>query len=174
MQTAAVHQVIPFVGKANQCPKRHAQLHCLCCVTQSNNMHSSFPALHQIWKLSQCQQNPVPLQFPLPGLITTINVMPCHLAFYFWILVYLIILHRLVRAYVQCLHSFPCATGHCANTIENCFCLSGTVVALHLENSSSKAKLCSWGGTVSLFLSRLACCILNLVSKHGITLITTY
>ena len=54
------------------------------------------------------------------------------------------------------------------------FCLSGKVVALHLDNSSGKAYLCNQGGTVSPFLSRLACWILSLTNKHGITLIPAY
>ena len=51
------------------------------------------------------------------------------------------------------------------------FCLSGEVVALHLDNSTAKAYLCNHCGTVSHFLSRLACRILSLTIKHGITLI---
>ena len=51
------------------------------------------------------------------------------------------------------------------------FCISGKVVALHLDNSTVKAYLCNQGGTVSPFLSRLACQILILTNKHGITLI---
>ena len=37
------------------------------------------------------------------------------------------------------------------------FHLSCKVVALHLDNSMAKAYLCKQGGTVSPFLSRLAC-----------------
>ena len=48
------------------------------------------------------------------------------------------------------------------------------VVALHLDNSTAKAYLCNQGGTVSPFLSRLACWILSLTDKHGITLIPAY
>ena len=44
------------------------------------------------------------------------------------------------------------------------FCLSGKVVALHLDNSTAKAYICNQGGTVSPFLSRLACQILSLTS----------
>ena len=51
------------------------------------------------------------------------------------------------------------------------FRLSGKVVALHLDNSTAKAYLCNQGGTVSPFLSRLACGILSLTDKHGITLL---
>ena len=54
------------------------------------------------------------------------------------------------------------------------FCLSGKVVALHLDNSTAKAYLCNQGGTVSPFLSRLACQILSLTDKHGITLLPAY
>ena len=51
------------------------------------------------------------------------------------------------------------------------FWLSGKVVALHLDNGTDKEYLCNQGGTASLFLSKLAYCILNLANKHGITLI---
>ena len=51
------------------------------------------------------------------------------------------------------------------------FCLSGKVVALHLDNSMAKDYLCNQGGTVSPFLSKLVCQILSLIDKHGITLI---
>ena len=54
------------------------------------------------------------------------------------------------------------------------FCLSGKVVALYLDNSTVKASLCNQGGTVSPFLSGLACQILSLTNKHGITLIHTF
>ena len=54
------------------------------------------------------------------------------------------------------------------------FHLSGKVVALHLDNSTAKAYLCNQGGTVSPFLSRLACWILSLTDKHGITLLPAY
>ena len=54
------------------------------------------------------------------------------------------------------------------------FCLSGKVVALHLDNSTAKADLCNHSGTVSPFLSRLACQILSLTDKHGITVIPAY
>ena len=50
------------------------------------------------------------------------------------------------------------------------FRLSGTVSALHLENSAAKAYLCSHNDTASTFLFRLACNILNLGDIHGINL----
>ena len=54
------------------------------------------------------------------------------------------------------------------------FHLSGKVVALHLDNGTAKAYLCNQSGTVSAFLSRLACWILSLTDKHGITHIPAY
>ena len=54
------------------------------------------------------------------------------------------------------------------------FCLSVKVVALHLDNSTVKDYLCNQSGTVSPFLSRLACQIPSLTNKHGITLIPAY
>ena len=54
------------------------------------------------------------------------------------------------------------------------FCLSGKVVPLHLDNSMAKAYLCNQGDTVSPSLSRLACWILSLANKHGITLLPAY
>ena len=54
------------------------------------------------------------------------------------------------------------------------FCLSGKVVVWYLDYSTAKAYLCTQGGTVSPFLSRLASWTLNLIEKHGITLIPAY
>ena len=52
--------------------------------------------------------------------------------------------------------------------------LSGKVVALHLDNSTTKVYLCNQDGTVSPFLSRVACQIQSLTDKHGITLLPAY
>ena len=54
------------------------------------------------------------------------------------------------------------------------FHLCGKVVALHLDNSTAKASLCNQGGTVSPFLSTMACQILSLNEKHSIILILAY
>ena len=54
------------------------------------------------------------------------------------------------------------------------FALSGKVVALHLDNSTAKAYLCNEGGTVSPFLSRLACQIMSLTDKHCMTIFPAY
>ena len=52
--------------------------------------------------------------------------------------------------------------------------LSNKVVALLLDNSAGNALLCYQGCTVSLFLSRLACHILNLANMPSITFIPVY
>ena len=53
------------------------------------------------------------------------------------------------------------------------FQLFGLVVATHLDKWTSKAYVCNQGSTAS-FISRQACCILNLAKKHDINLIPTY
>ena len=53
------------------------------------------------------------------------------------------------------------------------FQLSGKVVALQLHNSTIK-NLFDQGSIVSLFPSRFACHILDLTSKHSITLLPVY
>ena len=54
------------------------------------------------------------------------------------------------------------------------FCLSGKVLALHLDNSAAKAYQCNQGGTVFPFPFWLACWILSLTDEHSITLISAY
>ena len=54
------------------------------------------------------------------------------------------------------------------------FHLSGMVVALHLDDSIAKLYLCNHSGTVSPFLSRLACWIMSLINNQSITLIPLY
>ena len=123
-------------------------------------------------RLAKLQQSPVPLQFPLPDVVIATDATPTRWAFYFqgsglplsvsgtWS-------GSLSRAHiaVQELQAVAVMLHRMA------FCLSGKVVALHLDNSTAKAYLCNQGGTVSPFLSRLACGILSLTDKHGITLL---
>ena len=125
--------------------------------------------------MANLQQSPVPLQFPLPDVVIATDAMPTHWAFYFqgsglplsvsgaWS-------GSLSRAHIalQELQAVAIMLHRMA------FCLSGKVVALHLDNSTAKAYLCNQGGTVSPFLSRLACQILSLTNKHGITLLPAY
>ena len=187
-QHVTVHQVMSFLGKANFCTNGHSQLWHLCHVIQSDMLHVlpfSYPfifsgsfshsSLHQLEWLSQLQQCPVPLQFPLPDVVIPTDAMSLDWAFYFqgsgllssvsgpwsgsmcWVHIAL----QELQAIAMMLHQMA-------------FYLSGKVVALHLDNRTGKAYLCNQGGTVSPFLSRLACWILELTNKHGITLIPAY
>ena len=160
----------------------------LCCVIQSDmlsvyhsptqlfsHVHFSLSSLHQLEWLSNLQQSPVPLQFPLPDVVIATDATPTHWTFYFqgsglplsvsgaWS-------GSLSRAHIalQELQAVAIMLHRMA------FCLSGKVVALHLDNSTAIVYLCNQGGTVSPFLSRLACWILSLTNKHGITLLPAY
>ena len=183
-----VCKVMSFLGKANFCTNGHSQLHCICHVIQSDMLsvyhsptqlfscvHFALSSLHQLEQLAKLQQSPVPLQFPLPDMVTATDATPTHWAFHFqgsglplsvsgaWS-------GSLVRAHIalQELQAVAVLLHRMA------FHLSGKVVALHLDNSTTKAYLCNQGGTVSPFLSRLACQILSLTNKHGITLLPAY
>ena len=121
------------------------------------------------------QQRPVPLQFPLPDVVIATDATPTHWAFYFqgsglplsvsgsWS-------GSLCRTHTALQELQAVAMMLCRMA----FHISGKVVALHLDNSTAKAYLCTQGGTVSPFLSRLACWMLSLTGKHGFTLIPAY
>ena len=138
-------------------------------------VHFSLSLLCQLEQLSHLQQSPIPLQFPLPDVVIATDAMPTHWAFYFqgsglplsvigpWSC-------SMCRDHIALeeLQAIPMMLHQVA------FHLSGKVVALHLDNSTVKAYLCNQSGTVPPFLSRLACQILGLTDKHGITLIPAY
>ena len=88
--------VMSFLGKANFCANGHSQLQRLCCVIQNDmltvyhsaahlfsSVHFSFSAVHQLERLSHLQQNPVPLQFPLPDVVIGKDAVPTHWALHF-------------------------------------------------------------------------------------------
>ena len=90
-----VHKVMSFLGKANFCTDGHSQLQCLCRVIQSDMLsvyhsptqlfscvHFSPLSLCQLEWLSNLQQSPVPLQFPLPDVVIATDATPTHWAFY--------------------------------------------------------------------------------------------
>ena len=183
-----VRKVMSFLGKANFCINGHSQLRQLCRVIRSDMLrvyhspthlfscvHFSPSSLRQLDQLAKLQQSPVPLQFPLPDVVIATDATPTRWAFYFqgsglplsvsgtWSgsLCRAHIALRELQVVAVMLHRMA-------------FCLSGKVVALHLDNSTAKAYLCNQGGTVSPFLSRLACRILSLTDKHGITLLPVY
>ena len=183
-----VCKIMSFLGKANFCTNGHSQLRHLCCVIQSDMLsvyhsptqlflcvHFSLSSLCQLEWLSNLQQSPVPLQFPLPDVVIATDVTPSHWAFYFqgsglplsvsdaWS-------GSLSRAHIALQELQAVAIMLCRMA----FCLTGKVVALHLDNSTAKVYLCNQGGTVSPFLSRLACQILSQTDKHAITLLPAY
>ena len=127
--------------------------------------------------LSQLQQSSVPLQFSFPDLVITTVAMPSHWTFYF----------QGSEVPIYCCGSWygsmymvhPALLKPQAVVLILCRMasqLSGKVVVLHLDNSTVKAYICKsmWFCTVSVFLYRLVCHILNLADKHGITLIPGY
>ena len=140
-----------------------------------SRVHFSPSSLCQLEWLAKLQQSPVPLQFPLPDVVIATDAAPTHWAFYFqgsglplsvsgaWS-------GSMSRARIALQELQAVAIMLCSMA----FCLSGKVVALHLDNSTAKAYLCNQGDTVSPFLSRLACQILSLTDKHCITLLPTY
>ena len=183
-----VCRVMSFLGKANFCTNGYSQLCHLCHVIQSDMLsvyhspmqlfscvHFSLSSLHQLEWLAQLQQSPVPLQFPLPDVVIATDAMPTHWTFYFqgsglplsvsgaWS-------GSLCRAHIalQELQVVAIMLHRLA------FCLSGKVVALHMDNSSANTYLCNQGGTESPFLSMLAYQILSPTDKHGITLLPAY
>ena len=94
--------------------------------------------------------------------------------FVFLVLTYiLIILQNLVRVLVLCSHSIERPQAIASILQRNGFCLSGKVVALHLQNIAAKVNLCNQGTTVSFYfqtcLSHIA-----LTNKHGILVYYTY
>ena len=128
----------------------------------------SLSCLCQLEWLAHLQQSLVPLQFPLPDVVIATDATPTYWAFYFQgsgspLLVSFCWSASLCRAHIalQELQAVAMMLHRMA------FCLSGKVVALHLDNSTAKAYLCNQSGTVSPFLSRLT-------NKHGITLLPAY
>ena len=187
-QHVMVCRVMSFWGEANFYTNGHSQLWHLCCVIQSDMLHVyhssthlfswvhfSLSSLHHLEQLSHLQQSPVPLQFPLPDVVIATDATPTRWAFYFqgsglpysvnglWS-------GSMCRAYIVLQeHQAVAMMLH-----RMAFHLSGKVVAMYLDNSTAKAYLCNQGGTVSPFLSRLACQTLSLTDKHGITHIPVY
>ena len=104
----------------------------------------SLSLLHQLEWLSQLQQSPVPLQFPLPDVVIATDAMPTHWAFYFqgsglplspsgpWS-------GSMCRAHIALQELQAIAMMLCRMAVP----LSGKVFALHLDNSTAKAYLCN-------------------------------
>ena len=135
----------------------HSQLWHLCHVIQSDILHVyhspthlfswvhfSLSLLCQLEQLSQLQQSPVPLQFPLPDVVIATDVMPTHCAFYFQGSGLPLSVSgqgsgSMCRAHIalQELQAIAMMLRRMA------FHLSGNMVALHLDNRTAKAYLCN-------------------------------
>ena len=118
---------------------------------------------------------PSSLQFPLSDMVIAIEAMSTHWDFYFQgtglpLLVSGSWSGSMFRSHIALQELQAIAMMLCRMA----FCLSGKVVALHLENSTAKAYLCNQGSTVFPFHSRLASWILGLTNKHDTTLIPAY
>ena len=83
-----------LLGKANFVPMATPYLEIVLCHSEWHvDCHSpthlfssvlfSFSGLHQLEQLNHLQQNPAPLQFPLPDVVIARDVTPTHWAFYF-------------------------------------------------------------------------------------------
>ena len=124
----------------------HSPTHLFPCV------HFSLSSLCQLDQLSHLQQSPVPLQFPLPDVVIATDATPSYWAFSFQgsglsLLVSGSWLGSMYRAHIASQELQAIAMMLCRMA----FCISGKVVALHLDNSTTKAYLCNQGGTVSHF-----------------------
>ena len=105
-------------------------------------------------------------------MVITTDAMPTHWAFYFLgsglhLLVSVSWSGSMCRAHIHIALQELWAIAIMLHRMV--FHISGKMVALHLDNSTAKAYLCNQGGTVSPFLSRMACWVLSLANKHGIT-----
>ena len=132
-------------------------------------------AQYQLQRLSQLEQSPVLLQFPLTDAVIAIDATPTYWALYFQSSSLPLSMSGswsssicMVHIALQELQAFAVMLCRMA------FQLSGKVVALQLDHRTAKAYLCNLSGTVPLFLSRLACHVSNLANKHGITLNPAY
>ena len=116
---------------------------------------------------SQLHQSPVPLWFPLPDVVITTDATSNHWAFYF----------QSSGFPFSCSGTWSGSMCKVHNALQElqvvglilhkiAFWLSGKVVALYLENNTTKTYLCNKGGTAFHFLSEKPVRILNLANKH--------
>ena len=105
-----------------------------------SSVHFSFSTLHQLEQLSHLQQSLVSLQFPLPDMVIATDAMSTHWDFYFQG-------SGLPLSVSESWSGFMCMAHIALQEPQTfamvlhrmAFCLSGRVVALHLDNSTAKA-----------------------------------
>ena len=84
-ETVTIHQVMFRIGKTILVPadmnifneyfmsfRAACWMFIIICIINSN---LSFPALHQLWRLSKLQQSPDSLWFPLPDVVISVKAM---------------------------------------------------------------------------------------------------
>ena len=186
-RSVTVHRVMSFSGKANFCASGYFQLWRFFCVIQNDML--TLPLSHPFvfscllflfsftstGMVISFAAEPSTIQFPLADKDIATDAMPTHWPFYFQGYDLLLLVSgswssSICRAHIA-LQELPANSMMLHRML---FCLSGKVVTLLLDNSTSKAYLCNEGGTVSPSLPRLACQILSLSGKHSITLIPAY
>ena len=121
------------------------------------------------------QESPVPLQCPLPNVVISRDAAPGHWAFYFQgsslpLSFSDMLSGSMHRVHIALQELQAIVLMQCRMS----FHLSGNVITLLEDNSTAKDHLCNQGSTVSLFLSKVACHILSLTEKYGITFIPAY
>ena len=173
-------RVFPFGEDHILCQWTFTTLHVVPCHAEWNvdqcpvhlilYFHLSFPAQHQLQRLSQLQRIPVPLWFPVPDVVTATDATPSQWAFYFQGSRFpLVASSSLCKVHITLQELQDVVPVLC----KVAFWFSGKVVNLHLDNNAAKSYSCSQGVTAS-FLFRRACYILNLSNKQGITLMPAY
>ena len=146
----------------------HSAAHLFC------SLSFFFLALSQLLRLSQLKQSPVPFHFLLLMWLSLLMLHPIIGLFYFQGSRLPLSLSRTWLSSLDKVHiALQDLQAVVLMLYRLAFHLSGKEVALHLDNTTSKAYSCYQSGMVSLFF-RLACHILNLAEKHSITLIPAH
>ena len=156
-QHLKVHRVMSFLGKANFCNNGDSYLWHLCCVIQNVMLHVYHFPTHLFSRVHFFLSFPTHWTFYFQGSGLPLSFSGSSSGS--------VCMAHIALQDLQAIAMMLCRIA---------FHLSGKVVILYLDNSTAKVYLCNQGGTVSPFLSRLACWILSLTGKHGITLILAY
>ena len=157
----------PFLGKVNFCDNRHVQLQQLCHDIQNilNVYHSHDDSIFFSPILSRSASylmvasvatESISLQFPLPDCGYHYG---CYTQSHSMCKVQIVLQELQTVTFMLCIIAF--------HLFRKCY-------TLHLNNSKAKVYLCNHCGRVSIFLSRLIYCIINLANTLVLLLIPVY